>query len=264
MINDYASVVSVITPAYNSEKYILATAKSILEDKAVGEWIVIDDASTDGTLKVLAGIDDPRLKLISKKKNGGLLDSMGIGVDLASLEYLVVVDHDDIVPAGSISERVKLLSMHPSVQVATGPVNYMDENAKIYKTKMLPRGWYGLVSSKKALLDIFISPTYPIKQGAVLVRTQFAKKEGCFDIELFLNAARVGVCALSVPTLNYRTHRGQFSGRRLGRLRSFFRFFWVRYCFRYLPIWQAVPLALYKLIIDVAKVVWIQFSSKKI
>jgi teichuronic acid biosynthesis glycosyltransferase TuaG len=46
-------LVTVITPAYNCERFIEQTIKSVLSQACNIEYIVIDDCSTDGTVKIL-------------------------------------------------------------------------------------------------------------------------------------------------------------------------------------------------------------------
>ncbi|MBE0557418.1 MAG: glycosyltransferase, partial [Proteobacteria bacterium] len=54
--------VSVIIPAYNHERFVSAAVESVcLQTLADFELIVIDDGSTDRTLRVLEGIKDPRI-----------------------------------------------------------------------------------------------------------------------------------------------------------------------------------------------------------
>ena len=66
--------VSVIIPSYNSSSYIMNAIKSVLNQTYDElEVIVADDASTDDTCKLVQNIDDPRVQLIERTENGGLL-----------------------------------------------------------------------------------------------------------------------------------------------------------------------------------------------
>ena len=60
------SIVSVIIPAYNAEKTILATLESVQRQTLSDfELIVIDDGSTDHTVDLAKTLQDPRLKIFS-------------------------------------------------------------------------------------------------------------------------------------------------------------------------------------------------------
>ena len=61
--------VSFVVPAYNASKYIKICVDSLLNQSLEEiEVIVVDDGSTDDTLKILNNFDDDRLKIVSKQK----------------------------------------------------------------------------------------------------------------------------------------------------------------------------------------------------
>ena len=64
--------ISVIIPMYNAEKYIgLAISSVLAQQFGDFELILINDASTDRTLAIAAGVDDPRVKIINSENNLG-------------------------------------------------------------------------------------------------------------------------------------------------------------------------------------------------
>ena len=69
-------MVSVIMSVYNAEKYLDLAIESILNQSFRDfEFIIIEDCSTDGSLKILEDYaeKDPRIKLIKKEKNKGFI-----------------------------------------------------------------------------------------------------------------------------------------------------------------------------------------------
>lgn len=76
-------LVSIITPAYNSEEFIEETIKSVIE-QTYNNWemIIIDDCSTDKTCEIVGNwaLRDKRIKLIKKNKNSGVADSRNIAL----------------------------------------------------------------------------------------------------------------------------------------------------------------------------------------
>ena len=91
--------ISSITPVYNSKDFISRAIKSIQNQNILDiEIILIDDYSTDGTLKLIKNIqkEDPRIKIIENKKNRGILYSRSIGVLSAKGKYLFSLDNDDM------------------------------------------------------------------------------------------------------------------------------------------------------------------------
>ena len=99
--------ISVIIPVYNCEEYIGNTLKSVInQDFKDFEIIVIDDGSTDNSLKVINETlkdSGARYKVIHQE-NGGVSVARNHGIDVSSGEYLVFVDGDDYVKPNHLSE----------------------------------------------------------------------------------------------------------------------------------------------------------------
>lgn len=88
-------MVSIVIPAYNAEKYILRCIDSCVRQTYQNiEIIVVDDGSTDDTIKKCATINDNRLKVISKK-NAGVSEARNTGLQVAQGNYLFFLDADD-------------------------------------------------------------------------------------------------------------------------------------------------------------------------
>jgi glycosyltransferase involved in cell wall biosynthesis len=109
--------VSVIIPAYNIERYITATLRSLLNQTCQNfEALIIDDGSTDRTAeKVTAFIqNDSRFKLL-KKSNGGLSSARNFGIRHAQGEYIALLDGDDLYLPHKLSTHIDILDRNPSV-----------------------------------------------------------------------------------------------------------------------------------------------------
>ncbi len=105
--------ISVIIPAYNSEKTIKKCIESILtQNKKDIEVIVIDDGSTDDTpiLCDYYSYIDKRVKVIHQT-NQGRTAARETGVRKASAEWVCFVDSDDMIPQNCL---VDLYSMTPN------------------------------------------------------------------------------------------------------------------------------------------------------
>lgn len=95
------SVISIIVPVYNVEKYLDRCIKSILEQTFKDfELILIDDGSTDGSGKMCDEYlkMDSRIKVVHKE-NGGQGSARNVGIEMASGEYIGFVDSDDYIDA---------------------------------------------------------------------------------------------------------------------------------------------------------------------
>ncbi len=92
-------LVSIITPSFNSEKYIAQTIQSV-QNQTYTNWelIIIDDASVDDTttiVKKIAAID-LRITLIVLEQNSGASKARNQGIKNAKGNYLTFLDADDI------------------------------------------------------------------------------------------------------------------------------------------------------------------------
>jgi glycosyltransferase involved in cell wall biosynthesis len=87
--------ISVITVCRNSEKHIAKCINSVLEQKYPNiEYIIIDGASTDGTLDVI-NQHSQRIDKIISEPDGGIFDAMNKGVDFSSGDYILFLNADD-------------------------------------------------------------------------------------------------------------------------------------------------------------------------
>lgn len=94
-----APLVSIITPTFNSEKYIRETIQSV-QAQTYGNWehILVDDGSSDRTLEVLKELaeSDPRITFFSLESNSGSAVARNRGIEEAKGHYLTFIDSDDI------------------------------------------------------------------------------------------------------------------------------------------------------------------------
>lgn len=112
MKDDIKIYISVIIPAYNSEKTIARCLKSVCEQKLKEiEIIVVDDGSTDKTSEIVStfALLDHRIKYI-KKKNGGVSSARNCALDVATGKYIAFLDSDDYVLPDIYSTMLKYMN----------------------------------------------------------------------------------------------------------------------------------------------------------
>ncbi len=101
------SLISIIVPVYNVEKYLNRCIDSVLAQTFTDfELILVDDGSTDASGKICDEYSskDSRIRVIHKQ-NGGLSDARNVGIEASIGDYLMFVDSDDWVA----EDYVKLL-----------------------------------------------------------------------------------------------------------------------------------------------------------
>ncbi len=90
-------LISVIMPAYNAEKYIGRAIDSVLDQTYPNiELVIGDDASNDHTSEIIAGYDDPRIKVFRSKVNSGACYTpRKMALDNCHGEFVIALDADD-------------------------------------------------------------------------------------------------------------------------------------------------------------------------
>jgi glycosyltransferase involved in cell wall biosynthesis len=99
--------ISVIMAVYNSEKFLSEAIESVLNQTSGDfEFLIIDDCSTDNSLKIIEEYrkKDNRIVLIKNKKNLGRPKTRNKGLKIAKGKYIAILDSDDI----SLPERFKI------------------------------------------------------------------------------------------------------------------------------------------------------------
>lgn len=103
--------ISVCMATFNGENYLHLQVASIIAQMAPDdELIIIDDASTDGTMALLQGIDDPRIQVTRNEKNLGHVQSFAKAITLANRQLIFMSDQDDIWVSGRASAMCDALS----------------------------------------------------------------------------------------------------------------------------------------------------------
>ncbi|HEY6798690.1 MAG TPA: glycosyltransferase family 2 protein [Kineosporiaceae bacterium] len=121
--------VSVIVPAYNEGKGILATVTSLVEATSPdGEIIVVDDGSTDDTARIVAEAGLPRVSLITQR-NGGKPSALNTGLAAARHELVVMVDADTVVQRDAVDALVRAAVAAPDIGAVSGNVKVANRSS---------------------------------------------------------------------------------------------------------------------------------------
>lgn len=130
-------LVSIITPSYNSGKYLDAYFTSILnQDYKNYEIIFINDGSTDDTESIVNKYKELFEKknvrfVYLKQNNGGQAKAMNLGFPYIQGKYFIWPDSDDELYSNNISEKVKYMEQHPDIALAMSGADYVDESGNI-------------------------------------------------------------------------------------------------------------------------------------
>ncbi|MEU3743906.1 MULTISPECIES: glycosyltransferase [Streptomyces] len=118
----HAARVSVVVIAYNDAEHVGDAIRSALaQGEAVGEVVVVDDASVDATPDVLAGFaDEPRVKpLVREDNSGGCGTPRNDGIAAAVHPWVLFLDSDDVLVPGAV-DRLLAVAAEERADVVTG------------------------------------------------------------------------------------------------------------------------------------------------
>lgn len=117
-------LVTIGMPVRNCEKTLLLAVVSMVRQTFVNwEMIVLDDCSTDETLRMMQYINDNRIRVIRGRKPRGLAFRLNQAINLARGSYFARMDGDDVCLPERLERQVDFLSEHPEINLlGTGGV----------------------------------------------------------------------------------------------------------------------------------------------
>lgn len=127
-------LVSVILPAYNSEKWISTAIQSLLAQTWSSlEILVVDDCSTDSTYAIAKSFEalDPRVRVMRAATNSGPYHCRNIALKQAKGAYVTVHDADDWSHPQKIEVQVRHLEANPSLIANVSEGARVDEESLI-------------------------------------------------------------------------------------------------------------------------------------
>lgn len=123
-------LISVIMSVYNGAEYLGGSVESILNQNYRSfEFIIINDGSTDDSLKILKSYKDGRIRIVSRE-NRGLVYSLNEAVGLAKGKYIARQDADDISYRNRFKIQMKKLETNQNIDIVGGSIDIINEDAK--------------------------------------------------------------------------------------------------------------------------------------
>jgi len=207
--------VSVVIPAYNSEKHIAETLRSVLAQTYRNyEVIVVDDGSSDGTLR-LARSFEPQVKVLTKK-NGGPASARNLAISNSQGDYIAFLDGDDLWVEDKLEEQAAFLDGNRSVGLVYGEALMFTESDG--EKKIGSKIGYTTDPSFSSLLfgDYIPNSTVMIRRACVEkagLLNESRELIGVEDYEYWMRIAKhFAIAGIPRPLAYYRIRDGNLMG----------------------------------------------------
>ncbi len=102
------------------------------------EFLIVEDKGTDGSLKFLQSLRDPRVRIHMNLKNIGQTASLNVGLKLARGQYIARIDADDAAFPNWLEEQVLFLKRDPGYVVVSTSALVIDELNRVRRTLNVP------------------------------------------------------------------------------------------------------------------------------
>lgn len=198
--------ISVIMSVYNAADYLKAAIDSILgQTYRDFEFLIVNDGSTDASLKIIKSYDDPRIVLISRN-NKGLTASLNEAIGKARGEYIARQDADDVSALNRFEVEVRYLEKHAGVGLVGSNYIHIDEHGKQTGART-----HVFTHPNDVKACLVLCNQYG--HGSIMMRRALFKKTGLYDkkvghaedYDLWIRLSRVaGVANIEQPLYYYR------------------------------------------------------------
>jgi glycosyltransferase involved in cell wall biosynthesis len=198
-------------PLFNGERFVREALESILGQTFTDfEFLIIDDGSSDASVKIVESYDDPRIRLISNHENLGVTATLNRGIALARGEFIARMDCDDISLPTRLAEEVDYLDQNPGCAMVAVMVVMTDEDGNDRGEWLDDRK-----TSSHAAIYRFLPRANCIAHPGIMIRksvlshyryNDLQRVAQDYDLWLRMCADGLVIAKLAKPLLNYRVY----------------------------------------------------------
>ncbi len=209
--------VSIVMAVHNGAATLAAAIGSVLA-QTLSDWelILVDDASTDDFEAVVAGFDDPRLRVLRNPARLGLAASLNRGVEAALAPCVARMDADDLCLPARLERQLRRLQAQPAIDLLGTAILMFTDDGTPLGVMPAPAGHEAICASGRGGAFSLYHPTW-------MGRTEWFRRhpyDPAFskaqDFELLLRAAPTSrYDNLPEALLGYRADPGIRLGKRL-------------------------------------------------
>ena len=158
--------ISVVMSCYNAEKELPKAIRSVLDQTFSNyEFIIIDDGSTDKSLKVIRDYasQDNRIRVYKNDANLGLAASLNKGIEISRANYIARMDADDFSLPDRLSIQFNFMKKNPKVDILGSAVLINRKNGE-QKIKTCPE-YHEEIIKRVFRKPLLFHPTALIKKS---------------------------------------------------------------------------------------------------
>jgi len=173
------------------------------------ELLVVEDPSPVSTADLLAGIDDPRIRLHRNEVRLGLAQSLNVGLTLARAPLIARFDSDDVCLPHRLDRQVAFLSSHPDVDVYGSRIIVINENGNRIARRNLPVT-HDAIALRLRRTNALSHPSVMFRKASVEGAGGYEQNQVVEDFELWCRMLTRGArfAASEEPLILYRFHPG--------------------------------------------------------
>lgn len=207
--------VSIITPSYNSARFIAETIESVLA-QTYQEWemIIVDDCSTDDSVEIIEKYQsmDSRIRLVRLEINSGPAIARNRAIEEARGRYIAFLDSDDIWFPHKLEKQTLFMEEKDAVLSYAG-YQKINENGTLRGIVNVPLS----VDYKQMLNSCYIPSLTAIYDSVKLGKVCMPNILKRQDYGLWLKILKMGYVAygLNEPLGYYRERRNSVSSNKL-------------------------------------------------
>ena len=206
---------SIVTPSFNQGRYVRDCLESV-RSQTGAEWehLVIDAASTDGTLDVIKTY--PHVNWVSEPDRG-MSDGINKGFKKATGDWVMWLNTDDYLLPGTLARVARHAEENPTADVIYGDCVFVDENKKVLRRKHDHRFDFSIL----LFYGCYIASTSTFIKRSVIEAGHLldVAYRNCMDFEYYLRLSSLGFRFSYVPEVlaAFRWHATNTSTQHAGR-----------------------------------------------
>ncbi|WP_280443143.1 glycosyltransferase family 2 protein [Nocardia brasiliensis] len=125
---------SVCVPAYNSARTLATTLRSVLDQDAEFELVVLDNASTDDTGAIARSFEDPRIRVLRNDAVLPIGDNWNKVIRASRGDLVKVVCADDVLCPGALAAQLAVMAADPGIAISSSRFEVIDEDGALLET----------------------------------------------------------------------------------------------------------------------------------